>query len=132
MSVFVDTSAFYAVMDANDWNHDRALDRWRDLASNAADVVCTNYTLIETIALLQHRVGMEAVRAFQEDVVPVLRIVWIDAEGHAASVSALLVAGRRQLSLVDCTSFETMRRLAIRTAFTFDPHFVEQGFECIP
>jgi predicted nucleic acid-binding protein len=46
--------------------------------------------------------------------------------------SALLTANRRQLSLVDCVSFEMMRRLGIKTAFTYDRHFSEQGFECLP
>jgi predicted nucleic acid-binding protein len=29
-------------------------------------------------------------------------------------------------------SFEIMRTLGIKTAFTFDPHFKEQGFTAIP
>jgi predicted nucleic acid-binding protein len=51
---------------------------------------------------------------------------------HQAAVSALLVAGKRNLSLVDCVSFEVMRQGGIRTAFTLDWHFNEQGFEIIP
>jgi len=49
-----------------------------------------------------------------------------------AGVSALLTSGREQLSLVDCVTFELMRQLGIRTAFTFDRHFEEQGFTCLP
>lgn len=56
----------------------------------------------------------------------------LDAAIHDAAVSALLVASRRQLSLVDCVSFETMRRLAIQNTFALDPHFAEQGFTLIP
>jgi predicted nucleic acid-binding protein len=33
---------------------------------------------------------------------------------------------------VDCVSFEVMRRLGIRRAFTLDEHFREQGFEVVP
>lgn len=44
----------------------------------------------------------------------------------------VLTANRRQLSLVDCSAFETMRRLDIETVFTFDEHFREQGFNVIP
>lgn len=43
-----------------------------------------------------------------------------------------LTANRRQLSLVDCVSFTVMRERGIKTAFVFDDHFEEQGFECIP
>jgi predicted nucleic acid-binding protein len=44
----------------------------------------------------------------------------------------LLSINRRQLSFVDCTAFQTMRRLGIETAFTFDSHFREEGFNTIP
>jgi len=132
MNVFVDSSAFYAVLDGNDINHISALTTWSSLATMGASVFCTNYVLLETASLLQHRMGMAAVRAFEEEVVPVLGVRWISADDHRDAVQALLTANRRQLSLVDCTSFDTMRRLSIRKAFTFDAHFGEQGFECLP
>jgi predicted nucleic acid-binding protein len=61
-----------------------------------------------------------------------LRIEWVTAAHHASGVTALLIASNRKLSLVDCVSFETMRRLGFRIVFTFDQHFSEQGFTCIP
>jgi predicted nucleic acid-binding protein len=64
--------------------------------------------------------------------VPLLQIVWVDAELHARGTAALLAAGRRRLSLVDCVSFEVMRSAGIDTAFAIDRHFVEQGFARIP
>jgi predicted nucleic acid-binding protein len=47
-------------------------------------------------------------------------------------VSAFLAADRRGPSLVDFSSFEIMRRLGIRSAFTFDRHFRQYGFETFP
>ncbi len=85
--------------------------------------------LVETTALLQHRIGMDAVRVFSDDIVPALEVRWIGEEEHRAATLAVLAANRRGLSLVDCTSFEVMRRLGLRTAFSFDAHFAEQGFE---
>lgn len=57
---------------------------------------------------------------------------WIGEEQHAAAIQTILTANRRNLSLVDCASFETMRRLGIETVFTFDEHFRDQGFKVIP
>jgi predicted nucleic acid-binding protein len=37
-------------------------------------------------------------------------------------------ARRRDLSLVDCVSFEVMRRNGITRAFAVDRHFQELGF----
>jgi hypothetical protein len=45
------------------------------------------------------------VRAIQEEILPLLRIEWIDKEVHALAMAVLLAAGRRKLSLVDCCSF---------------------------
>lgn len=132
MNVFADSSAIYAVLAANDTNHPGARDAWTHLAAVSATVFCTNYVLLELVSLLQHRVGMAAVRAFEEEVAPVLSVHWISADDHRDAVQALLTANRRELSLVDCTSFAAMRRLGIRTAFVFDEHFAEQGFTCLP
>jgi predicted nucleic acid-binding protein len=132
MRVYVDTSALLAIMDADDQNHARASAAWQALIADGSALVCTSYVLVETFALLQSRLGLAAVRAFQDDVVPLLQVKWIDAESHQRSVASLLVAGRRQLSLVDCASFDAMRNVGLTTAFTFDHHFGEQGFDSLP
>ena len=83
--------------------------------------------LVETVALLQHRFGLGAVRRFQDEVAPVLALEWVGAELQAEATAALLTAGRRELSLVDCVSFACMRRQGLTRAFHFDRHFREQG-----
>jgi predicted nucleic acid-binding protein len=128
MTAFVDTSAFYAVFDRDDANHPAAKETWTKLLRERTTLLTTNYVLVETTALLQHRLGVAAVRSFHEDVVPLLQVDWIVAEGHRAGVEAVLAAARKKLSLVDCVSFQTMRRTGVRTAFCFDAHFSEQGF----
>lgn len=130
--IFIDTSAFYALLDADDAGHGRVKDAWARLLQSDSFLTTSNYILLETFALIQNRLGNEAVRVFQEDIVPLLDIRWADAQVHAAATSALLAAGRKQLSLVDCSSFEIMRRAGVRKAFTLDKHFREYGFECVP
>ena len=62
----------------------------------------------------------------------VIKIVWIDAALHQVALSAVLAASRRNLSLVDCASFEVMRRRGVRTAFAIDGDFPDHGFAMIP
>jgi uncharacterized protein len=132
MTVFIDTSALIAVLDTDELNHERAASTWRQMIDGAEDMICTNYIIVETCAVAQRRLGIEAVRALEERAAPLLRIVWISEDEHNAAMKALLTANRRQLSLVDCTSFGVMRQLGIWQAFAFDEHFAEQGFECVP
>jgi predicted nucleic acid-binding protein len=128
MAVFVDTSAFYALLDADDGNHARSAEVWPKIMASDEDVVTTNYVLVETFALVQGRLGLEAVREFQEDVVPTLQVEFITPEIHRLGIAALLAASRRGLSLVDCISFEVMRGLGIKSVFAFDGYFQQYGF----
>jgi len=129
VNVFVDTSALLAVLDRHDERHGAARRIWTVLLEGDGVLVCHNYILVETSAVLARRMGMEAVRVFERDVVPALRIVWVTRDIHAAAVGAHLAAGRRALSLVDCASFEIIRRAGLRAVFAFDPHFEEFGGE---
>ena len=131
MTVFVDTSAFLAVLAADDEYHTMAAAIWRRLIRDEEPLVTNNYVLIETLALLQHRVGLHAVRAFQSKVMPSLIVRWVDETLHQQALTSILSANRRDLSLVDCASFQTMRLDGINRAFTFDQHFTEQGFQLV-
>jgi len=131
-AVFVDTSAFLALLDADDEHHVMVKKGWAGLLQSDVPLVTSNYVLVETFALVQNRLGMEAVRVFQEDIVPLFDIRWLDAVTHAVATGVLLSAGRKKLSLVDCSSFEVMRRGGIRRVLTLDRHFREQGFESLP
>lgn len=132
MSIFVDTSGLLSVLDRDDAAHDKTRAVWAKLLTTDTPLITSNYVLVETMALLQNRLGMEAVRTFQGDVVPVLCIKWVDEAVHHRAASALLATSRRRLSLVDCASFEIMRLFGCKTALTLDAHFREQGFSCLP
>jgi predicted nucleic acid-binding protein len=132
MKVLVDTSALLAVLDADDMNHSPAKSAWEKFLSGGTDLVTHNYVLVETSALVLRRLGLEALRVFETDVVPVLDVVWVTPDVHEAAVGAQLLAAKRSLSLVDCVSFEIMRRAGLRSAYAFDAHFSESGYELIP
>ena len=94
MSIFVDTSGFIAVLDMDDANHIGVARTWMDILTSEETLVTTNYVLLETCALAQNRLGMAAIKVFQEDIVPVLRIEWIDKAVHHAAMGVMLAAAR--------------------------------------
>ena len=75
---------------------------------------------------------MDGLRAFTTDILPVINVAWVDEGIHRSAYHALLVSSRRDVSLVDCASFEVIRRLDIDQVFCFDAHFSEQGFHVLP
>ena len=131
MKVYCDTSGLYALLDADSHEHLQAVAIWGRLRSERDELVCANYVLVECLALIQRRLGLPAVQDFQAAVVPLLEIEWMDAAAHERIVQSLLTAHNRQLSLVDCASFDVMRRRGIKAAFAFDRHFGEQGCELL-
>lgn len=130
--IYIDTSALYALLDRCDRRHPQARDAWFEWSAVKEQFVTSNYVVVESLSLIRHRLGVEAARRFQVDFTPVLHIHWITPDLHAAGVAQLLADTRRELSLVDCTSFAVMRALNLADAFAFDQHFVEQGFRCLP
>ena len=128
MTVLLDTSALYAIFDRDDENHQAAGRGWEMLLADEARLITHNYVVLELTALLQHRLGMEAVRDLVVEILPLCTVQWVSEAIHAQALHSMLAAGERRLSLTDCVSFEMMRRNGSNRAFAFDPHFDQQGY----
>lgn len=136
MSLFVDTSAWYAAADRSDRSHPRAT---RVLAGGE-DLLTSDHVLVETWLLLRHRLGRNAAERFWE----ALRTGV--AEIEPVGVADLEVASRvaesfpdQDFSIVDRTSFAMMLRLGLQRVASFDEDFAvfrfgrgrRQAFEVI-
>jgi predicted nucleic acid-binding protein len=130
VSVFIDTSALFALLDADDDHNARAVATFPSL--DRTELVTTSYVVVECTALVERRLGRDLARALLRDVLATTRIVWVDEPLHRAAASAYLAARRMDVSLVDYASFEVMRREKIARAFVFDRHFADAGFDVIP
>ena len=126
-TVFVDTSGFYAALDNADPFHATAVQLFRRATIENWSLVTTNYVAHESWALIQRRLGMEAVLDFDRGLLRPGRLIFVDATLHQAGVQRCLTANRRNLSLTDCVSLEWMNRAQIAEAIAHDAHFVEAG-----
>ncbi len=132
MSVFVDTSALYALLDRDDAGHGRMAEAWAKLLSGPRPLITSNYILLETAALLQRRLGLGAVHDLDDYLMPLLRVWWITESTHRRAMRRLRRLDRRGVSLVDCSSFEVMEAEAIRDALALDEDFAAEGFRLLP
>jgi predicted nucleic acid-binding protein len=130
--IFLDTSGLIAVLDSSDRFHQPASAIWAEWNTRETMLRTSDYVVLEASALVQQRLGMEALHVFYGYLLAPVDVVWISEGLHASAVTYLLAANRRGLSLVDCTSFETMRSLGLGHVFAFDQHFADQGFTCLP
>ena len=129
--MFVDTSFLVALLDEDDPMYADALRLWRRVEAERLSVLTSNYVVLEACAVLQRRLGVPATRRLVHQILDPVALEWVTRDDHERAVDALLVADRRNLSLVDCVSFEVMRRMDIRECLAFDRHFAEQGFSSV-
>lgn len=131
MPTFVDTSAIFALLDADDDNHARAAG-WLSGPGRTERLVSHNYVVVESAALVQRRLGMDAARALFGAIVPLLEVTFVDATLHSAASSAWLTAAGRRKSLVDQVSFEMIKSKLVDQAFAFDEDFQSEGVNVVP
>ena len=125
--IFLDTSAIYALADGSDLNHGRALELFGHAIDADEAFLIHSYVLVESTALLQHRLGLDSALRFLQDV-DGFQSHWVTAEDHAEAVVILRERRRRGLSLVDCVSFVVMGRYQVVDALAFDSDFEREGF----
>ena len=128
-SVFVDTSGFYAVLDADDLFHAAARSGFERAEREKWQLLTTNYVVHETWALVQHRLGWNAVEDFLDVMLPLCRVEFVDEALHSQSAQRCRQSRIRKLSLTDCISFEVTRRLQLTEAIAQDQHFSENGIK---
>ena len=121
MSLFVDTSVWYAAADSSDSGNARAK---AILAAADEPLVTSDHVLVETWTLLRYRIRRQAAERFWE----AMRngVSTIEPVGAADLEAAwqMGVTWRDQdFSIVDRTSFAVMRRLGIERAASFDADF---------
>jgi len=128
--IFVDTSAIYAWADSADRNHSVALRRLEAILEQEEELLTHNYVLVESMALLQARLGMAAAVKFARDARSFV-LDWVDEDLHSRAVRELEISKKRQISLVDHISFLVMRRHHVTAAFAFDSDFAAAGFRLL-
>lgn len=131
MVTFVDTSALVAFLDADDPRHPAAVRALRALTDVNEQLVTHNYVAVESIALVQRRLGLAATGVLCDELLPLIEHVWVDEALHRRAVDATRAADRRRVSVVDRTSFAVMRDRSIDLAWAYDDDFEREGFATV-
>ena len=125
MSLFVDTSAWYAAADSSDRSNSRAT----AVLASGERLLTTDQVLVETWILLRHRLHRNAAEQF-----------WEGLRAGVASIECVVAAdlevawliGRdfldQDFSIVDRTSFAVMQRLGVTRVASFDDDFAVYRF----
>ncbi len=130
--IYVDTSAFYALMDRSDLYHESAKALWPSLLESHIHLTTSNYIVAETVTLIQYRLGFEAAAVWYKDILGVLEVCWVNEAVHRHAYELWMSLGRQNCSLIDCVSFTAMNQRGIEKAFCFKERYVKHGYKVLP
>jgi len=118
VTVFVDTSAWYAAADRDDASHARAAARLEEFIGQ---LVTTDHILVETWYLAAARLGPDVaeqlVNRIRAGIARIENTLLSDLEAAAATRAAF---PDQDFSIVDRTSWSVMIRLGVHSAVAFD------------
>jgi len=132
--VFADFSYLVALELEDDQSHHATRQHWNRLGMQLPKLVVTSFILGEVVTFLKSRhlhskavqIGNTLLHSSFVDFVhvdaPLLMEGWTYFEHHQD----------KDYSLTDCISFVVMRKRKTSTAFAFDKHFQQAGFQVEP
>jgi predicted nucleic acid-binding protein len=120
MSLFVDTSIWYAAADSSDRSNARS----KAILKSGETLVTSDHVLIETWTLLHHKLDRKAPERFWEGLRSGIAAIETVTLADLEIAWDIGVSWRDQdFSIVDRTSFAVMRRLGIDRVASLDAHF---------
>lgn len=132
--VFVDTSAFVALRNRAEQEHEAARAALSRLVDEKALLFTSNHVFAETYTALLVRVSraeaIEWSRRFRTGWT--IELIRVDEPLEEDAWTLLESHTDKQWSYVDATSFALMERENVQTAFAFDHHFTQRGLTALP
>lgn len=125
--VFIDTSAFIALWNPDDRNHQKALGYLDQIRENMLRFLTTNFIFAEVYAFFcrNHRLAVELGEQILTN--PLFEYVRVTASDEAKAWEIAKRYTDKDFSFTDCTSFVVMERLGLKDVFAFDEHFRQYG-----
>lgn len=129
-AVFIDTSAFIALLDRDDPRHASARATLLELAEE--ELVTTGYVVAESIAVVRRRFGVDGAVALVDDILPLVEILPVDLPTHSVALARYRTSLPSGTSFVDQVSFHVIARDQIELAFALDADFAAAGVAIVP
>lgn len=130
-SVFVDTSAFYAIVNKGEAYHSKITEF---IKNNKCLLVTTNLVFAETISLITKRLGKNVAADFGSGLRNSERLnIYYLSENYQKEAWDLFVYYKdKDFDYIDATCFTFMKKMDINKVLSFDRHFKQMNFEILP
>lgn len=131
--VFVDTSAWLALINKSDVFHVKAKNIRDSLLRDNIQFIVTDYVIVEVANSLSkipwRSSAIQLINSIQLS--GNIRLVEINKEIYNEAWELYSNRTDKEWGLTDCASFVVMKRYAITVAFTNDHHFEPMGFNIL-
>ena len=131
--IFVDTSAFLAIINKKDNNHVAAIQFLEEIKNGKIrikKIITSDYIIDETLTRIRYSVGHKEAVEWGNDILAskVIEKIGIDKELFGSAWELFRTYEDMKLSFTDRTSFALMKKKGIEKAFSFDEDFKRPGF----
>jgi predicted nucleic acid-binding protein len=132
--LFIDTGFLIALESSDDRHHEAAQNCWHELAALKPIFITTSYVFDEVVTYFNSRGRHEKAVEIGNRLLnsSSTTFVHVDESYFDKGWHYFKMHRDKSYSLTDCISFVAMIHFSIRKALTFDRHFGQAGFECIP
>jgi len=132
--IFVDTSAWIAIINLRDKYHLAAKEFYGDVLAQKRRLLISNLVVSETYTNLVRKLGHHKAIFFLSMIEqsPSVQCIWPGEEIDTRARGILRRYDDQDFSYADAVSFALMKQWNLTEAFTFDHHFAVVGFVQLP
>ncbi len=130
--IFIDSSAFLAVLSAEDANHNLAVQTYERLVDREQELWMTSFVLVRIGSLIHERVGIKGLHTFNDSMNGIIHVFWIDGTIYQDALGLVLSpTSVAKFGLDESLTLAAAKRLQTHV-FTFNSCFSELGIPVLP
>ncbi len=129
--VFLDTVGILATLNTSDQWHDAALQAYHLLLKDQRDCLSTTFVFTEIGNATSRTTLRPLVSAMIDELTAKGRMIEPTSDDWREACLAYSQGYPGSAGLVDCISFQVMRRLGLKEVFSNDQHFASAGFSLL-
>ncbi|OGM29414.1 hypothetical protein A2630_01690 [Candidatus Woesebacteria bacterium RIFCSPHIGHO2_01_FULL_44_10] len=128
--IFIDADAFIGIYKKSDPHHKNAVRISENLQEDGTGVV-TSWDVVDEVATkLSYQVARKIAIQFLDDLGGGnIKVVFVDSKLAKKAQRIFKKQTSKRVSLTDCTNMAIMREMKIKTIFSFDIHYEQNGFK---
>lgn len=130
-AVFVDTSAWFSLLNEKDKQHEKIKNIYQALLENNNTLILSNQILGETFTLIRYKIKNNNLPFKFIDLISksiMIKKIHIEEKTEKRAIKILENYKDQKFSYVDATSFAVMNSLELKYALSLDSHFAAAGF----